>query len=178
MLAPSRKTRALWVPRGPAMKPETLPRQPAVISTRRPPGEAGPVDPPSLEQERLDRANALIARIATCGRGFFSVMKDGVRRISYLELDERGRVWFHDSYSDARIYTHYSGRWRGFGGGGTLKDLVLFLRRFVKEGTQIKRAFGPWPEWMCDGDLWGYGEDMELVRDKARELGISPEVKS
>ena len=31
---------------------------------------------------------------------------------------------------------------------------------------------GPWPQWMCEGDLWGYGDDMQTVRAKALELGI------
>lgn len=33
---------------------------------------------------------------------------------------------------------------------------------------------GPWHEWGCDGDLWGYGEDMQLVRDVAIALNLLP----
>jgi hypothetical protein len=125
-----------------------------------------------VERERRDAANELIACIASCGRKFFA--HEGW--VAQMEVDPRGRVWFRDHYSRKCIYTHYDGRWRGFTGGGTLKGLVECLRNFIKQGTQIRRSFGPWPDWCCcDGDLWGYGDDMEIVRAKARELGIAAE---
>lgn len=123
-----------------------------------------------VEQERRQAAaNELLRVIASCGRRFFH-HED---RISRLELDDRGRVWLHDKYTGARIYTHRDGRWRGFSEGGTLQGLIKALRDYVKRGTKLHSlTFGPWPKWYCGGALWGYGEDMEKVRDAARQLGI------
>lgn len=121
------------------------------------------------KQKRLHNANELIKTIATCGRKFFC--HSG--RVSRFETDGRGRIWFVDSYDEARIYTHYTqGRWRGFSEGGTLRALVIALRDFISTGKQLGFAFGPWPDWYCDGDLWGYGDDMQTVRNTAGELGI------
>jgi hypothetical protein len=40
-------------------------------------------------------------------------------------------------------------------------------------GTMMSaRVFGPFPGWLSDGDPWGYGEDMERVREEAVRLGI------
>jgi len=124
----------------------------------------------NVEISRLARANALITIIASVGRRFF-----GYRGVpSHMELDTRGRVWFHDSYTKKRIYTHYRYRWRGFTQGGTMKDLVRALVRFVKRGEQLHPStFGPWPSWVCDGDLWAYGEDMQHVRNAAAALAIT-----
>ena len=35
--------------------------------------------------------------------------------------------------------------------------------------------FGPWPKTLCDGDLWGYGEAMKYVRERAVELEVFEE---
>jgi hypothetical protein len=124
------------------------------------------------KSERLQKANALLETIADCGRKFFR-HNDLVSR---FELDRRGRIWFIDAYRSARIYTHYTrGRWRGFSEGGTLRDLVIALRNYIATGKLINPVhFGPWPDWYCDGDVWGYGQDMEKVRAKAIELEIIP----
>ena len=82
-------------------------------------------------------------------------------------------MWFVDGYREDRIYTHYTrGRWRGFSEGGTLRDLVIRLRDFITKGTTVGRVFGPYPDWYCDGDPWGYGADMKRVFDAAVEMGI------
>lgn len=120
------------------------------------------------QERRLVAVNNLILCIAGHGRRFFS----HGHRVSRLELDARGRVWFIDKYTGARIYTHYAGAWRGLSEGGTLRDLICALRDYVKRGTQIRRGFGPWPDGYCGGDPWGYGDDMEIVRLRARDLGI------
>jgi len=126
------------------------------------------------KEERLQRANDMLEAIASCGRRFFH--HEG--RVSRLERDPRGKIWFIDCWSEKRIYTHYVFRWRGFSQGGTMKDLVKALRDFVVHGKQLHpRAFGPWPDWYCGGDLWGYGGDMEKVRSAALRLGIVPEAK-
>jgi len=121
-------------------------------------------------QERLDAANSIIAEIAGCGRKFF--LHSG--KVSKLEMDKRGRLWFVDSYEGYRTYLHYSGQWRKFHNGGTLRNLVEYLRDFVLHGNALPaRIFGPWPNWRNGGDIWGYGKDnMESIRAKALELGL------
>ena len=117
--------------------------------------------------ERLAQANALLEVIAGCGRQFF---RHG-DRVARLELDARERVWFVDEYRGDRVFTHYTGRWRHFNSGGTMRRLVERLRDYVMRAQPLPAGlFGPWPSWMCDGDLWGYGEDMQAVREAARPL--------
>lgn len=120
-------------------------------------------------RQRAEKANELIGVIAGCGRRFF--FHQG--RVACLEVDDRGRVWFHDEYTQARIFTHRNGRWDKFTHGGTLRAVVQRLRDYITTGQRLNpRIFGPWPEWYCDGDLWGYGEAMQIVRDAAVRLEI------
>lgn len=118
--------------------------------------------------ERAVVANRFIEAIASCGRMFFAHKE----RVSRFEVDARGRVWFIDGYTGRRIYTHYKYHWRGFTEGGTLRALVENLRDFIRTGETPKLNFGPWPRWLSDGDMWGYGEDMEKVRSAAIESGL------
>lgn len=120
-------------------------------------------------QKRIDAVNQLVKVIGSHGRKFFNYQG----RFALIEIDARGRVWWSDQYSGKRIYTHYNGRWKGFTNGGTLKDLVIAFRDFVSNGKPVAAwHFGPWPQHLCDGDLWGYGEDMSAVRDAASRLGM------
>ena len=123
----------------------------------------------SDKQSRAESANELLMTIADSGRQFFHHGGN----VSRFELDNRGRVWFIDGYNGARIYTHYTkGSWRGFSEGGTLRGLVVALRDYITQSKQIGQALGPFPGWYCEGDPWGYGSDMELVRNRALSLGI------
>ncbi|HDR9174350.1 TPA: hypothetical protein QDB23_001562 [Burkholderia vietnamiensis] len=124
------------------------------------------------KQERLDHSNRLIVAIASHGRRFFySQQRD---RFARLELDARGRVWFVDDYSGRRIYTHHSGRWRGFTHGGTLRSLVERMRDYITTGWQIPRGcIAP----RCSGaereNVWGYEPvAAAAVRAAAFELPI------
>lgn len=120
---------------------------------------------------RLLMANILLQVIARKGRGFFR-FKDN---IAYFWLDGRGRIWFRDECSGKNIYTHYTGRWKHFTGGGDLRNLIIQLRDYITTGKKIlypNISLGPWPDWFCDGDVWGYGNDMLIVRDWAWKLGI------
>jgi hypothetical protein len=120
-------------------------------------------------RERALAVNRFLGVIAAHGRRFFHHNGE----VSRFEVDQRGRVWFIDSYTHARIYTHYHGRWRGFTQGGTLKSLCENFREFIMHGTQLNpKLFGPWPEWYCNANLWGYGDDMKVVRRSARDLSI------
>jgi hypothetical protein len=124
------------------------------------------------KEERLANANEMLRAIASCGRKFFA-HED---RVSRFEVDQRGRVWFIDKWTQKRIYTHYRYDWRGFSEGGTLRALVERLRDFITQGKQLPPTiFGPWPEWVCGGDLWAYGDAMQRVRDAAEELRIVPQ---
>jgi hypothetical protein len=122
---------------------------------------------------RMGKANELISFISKNGRNFFrSPSKDGAD-VAHFLLSDNGRVWFLDAYTRKKIYTHYNGRWRGFSEGGTMRRLVEYMRDFIRTGQPIHQSqLGPWPEWTCGGDLWGYGDDMELVREKAAALGM------
>lgn len=120
-------------------------------------------------EQRLEHANELLWVIASCGRRFFQYKG----RVAQLEQDGRKRLWFRDHYTDKLVYTSYRGRWRNFTSGGTNQELVRALCRYIRTGEQVPAVhFGPWPKSFCRGDLWGYGEDMAKVRQRARELGI------
>lgn len=125
----------------------------------------------ATKTERAEQANQLLAAIAGCGRKFFA--HNG--RVSRFEVDDRGRIWFVDAYREAKIYTACKwSRWRGFSEGGTLLALVLQLCDFIRSGTPATIHLGPWPDWVCGGDLWGYGGDMETVRQAAQAAGVVP----
>jgi len=91
--------------------------------------------------------------------------------VSHFEII-RGHVYLRDEYRGKLIYTHYAGDWRGFTNGGTMRNLIIHLRDYIRTGAPQKMNLGPWPEWICDGDLWGYGDDMQTVRQAAARLGI------
>lgn len=120
--------------------------------------------------ERLEAANELLRVIASCGRKFFAYGD----RVSRFEVDGRGRIWFIDKYTQKRIYVQYKGEWKAFSDGGTLRRLIEHLRDFITHGNRIPaHTFGPWPDWVCKGDLWGYGDSMAGVRDVSTRLGIT-----
>lgn len=129
--------------------------------------------------ERARTANLLLDGIASLGRRFFDHTRHG-GAVSRFEINPSGRVYFVDGYRGAQIATlHPKASWRGFSEGGTLRQLVEHLSAFVMWGTPIPRhLLGPWPDWMCGGDLWGYGAEMEVVRDIADRLGIRAEAET
>lgn len=118
------------------------------------------------KSKRLNSVNELIKVIATHGRKFFRHKEN----IAYMEIDSNGRIWFIDDYKGARIYTHYRREWREFSHGGTLKSLVEAFRDYIQTGYFNFLQLGPWPDWVCNSDLWGYEQDMSIVRKKAKEL--------
>ncbi|MBQ0916990.1 hypothetical protein KBW71_00800 [Hydrogenophaga aromaticivorans] len=123
---------------------------------------------------RVNACNALIETIGSCGRAFFRSKSSD--KFARFELEESGRLWFVDDYSQKRIYMNNTGHpWVGFSHGGTLRDLVATLSQHIRTGEPARLNLGPWPQWVCGGDLWGYGpEAMERVRRHARELGLAP----
>lgn len=131
-------------------------------------------------QERIVVANDILRIIAAHGRRFFSQDADRLQRmenprISRFEFAANGRLWFIDKHSGRRIFVHYEPRWRGgrwrtFTEGGTLHSLIEALRDYILRGDLgFLRHFGPWQPWVCGGDLWGYGDDMAVVRAAVAE---------
>lgn len=131
------------------------------------------------EIQRLEAANEFIKVIASCGRNFFSENSDMRNKkdkpfTSFMEVDARGKVWFTDYYTRKRIYTHYRYDWNGFTSGGTLRDIVICLRNFIKKGSQMRAAYFEPREIFGDMEHpWGYGGDLRTVKEAAVRLGIA-----
>ncbi|MCA9924225.1 MAG: hypothetical protein KC421_17735 [Anaerolineales bacterium] len=120
-------------------------------------------------QQRLKNANRLIKTIATHGRRLLSNNES----ITQILMDERQRLWLLDAYTQKKIYLHYQSWGHGFSDGGTMRQLIVLLKQYILTGQTIHHSFfGPWPQWLCNGDIWGYGEDMNVVRSIAQDLGI------
>ncbi|MBZ9852841.1 hypothetical protein LB566_03465 [Mesorhizobium sp. CA13] len=108
--------------------------------------------------QRIADANYLILTISIYGRRFF--YSPCFNRVARFETTIDGKLWFRDEYTDKRIYVAYRGRWRHFSNGGTLQRIVEDLARYIRTGERVPAGhFGPWPQYICDGDLWGYGEE-------------------
>jgi hypothetical protein len=126
-------------------------------------------------ESRLELVNAVIRVIGSHGRRFLSENSD--RRepkedpfFAHFQLDKRNELWYVDRYTRKPILIRLRD-WPGFSDGGTLRSLVTHLGGFITGGAEIdNRLFGPWPQWICRGDLWGYGDDMSKVRDGIAEL--------
>jgi len=126
-------------------------------------------------QARLETANFIVKVIASCGRHFFSENSD--RRelvanpfIAYFAVDKVGELWFVDRYTRKPVLVRHH-EWRGFSDGGTLRCIVQHLAEHIREDKPVKIGyFSPSPKWVCDGDHWGYGEDMPKVRDAVAQI--------
>ena len=100
------------------------------------------------------------------GRRFFYSTKYDL--YGSFSIDERGCLRYRDDYTGKAIKVVLGGKWRGFSHGGTCKGIVEALAHYIRTGDPINPGhFGPWPDWMCSGDVWGYGNDMEKVRAAA-----------
>lgn len=120
----------------------------------------------TAKEQRVETANAFLRIISEHGRRFFK--HEG--RVSRFEIGRGGHVFLVDKYTQRRVYTHYY-RWRGFTDGGTLQSLCKALAEFIAGRADLPLShLGPWPDWVCGGDLWGYGDDMAEVRRRCREL--------
>jgi len=121
------------------------------------------------KHERLEDANYAILQISMLGRRFFYNEKGN--RVARFELSIDGKLWFVDDYTGKRVYTAYrGGRWRNFSHGGTMRAIIEALAEYIRTGARISsRHFGPWPEYYCEGDLWGYGKEaMAMLRNILR----------
>lgn len=124
------------------------------------------------KRDRAKKANELIEVVAAHGRNFFGDKPNRLGVVSRFEIDYRGHIWFWDAYSRVRIYLGYKHWSKGFSHGGTLRDFVNALARYIRTGETIPSCYlGPWSH---NGDnYWGYGDDMRVVRAKASALGIT-----
>ena len=126
----------------------------------------------SKRHNRLVRVNELLRCIGSCGRKFFYYEKTG--KFSVFTIDGRGRLWFVTPYRKdytEKVYLHYK-QWY-IQQGGTLQSLVKSLKDYIMKDKPLTHShFGPWPEWLNRNDLWGYGDDMSIIRDTALQLGI------
>lgn len=127
---------------------------------------------PNLLRERRQRAtkvNELVKVIGTNGRCFFC-HKD---TFAEMVVDDNCRLWWRDEWRGTMIYLHYKFWGVGFSNGGTLRSLVNNFKDFVMTERPLpEKVFGPWPSWYSNGDPWGYGSGMQVVRQKALELGL------
>lgn len=124
------------------------------------------------KRQRIDEANAVIAAIAAHGRRFFyHAPKD---RTAHFQINWEGRLAFRDEYTNVPVSLHPNSRFKGFSNGGTCEAIVRALHLFIRTGEPMPAVhFGPWnPEYIPDGDLWGYGaEAMQKVRDAISKTG-------
>lgn len=127
----------------------------------------------TIKQQRVEHANQLILAIASHGRKFFRCKSTG--NVASMEVDARGRVWFHDYYTRTRIYTHpatFGNEWHGFTSGGTLRALVEELRDYIQTGKPLSRNRIGFTR--DDGsNIWGYAaEDLAACRAECFALPI------
>lgn len=117
--------------------------------------------------ERIKDANYLILQISMFGRRFFYNAKHN--RVARFEVTLDGKLWLRDDYTDRRVYVAYKGRWRYFSHGGTMRRLVEDLAHWIRTGEPIcyEAHFGPWPHYLCEGDLWGYGHEVMVTFRKS-----------
>lgn len=117
--------------------------------------------------DRLVNANAVLRAMGSHGRRFFYSSQHD--RYAELILDDAGRLRIVDEQSGKAVAIIAGGKWRGFKNGGTCRAIVEDLARYVRTGKPTRNHFGPWTEWVCDGDLWGYGANAsQSVRDEIR----------
>lgn len=121
---------------------------------------------------RIEHANAIILSMSGHGRRFFYNSKHD--RVARFEIDSAGRLRFRDEYTDKCIALIHGGKWRGFTNGGTMRAIIEDLAQYIRTGKKIRNHFGPWPDWICDGDLWGYGDDAGKVR---AEVSVNPALR-
>ena len=129
--------------------------------------------PEPIQNDRVDHANELIRLIASCGREFF---RNG-ETVAHMEIDKHGKIWFVDDYTRRRIYTHYSGRWRGFSHGGTMRDLIKELRDYISKGKTLNPRIIASKGFYEDGsNIWGYEpSEAEALRKAAWKLPMFPQ---
>lgn len=131
--------------------------------------------PEPIEHDRVNHANELIQLIANHGRKFFRQGKT----IAHMEIDKQGKVWFVDDFSRCRVYTHYRGDWRGFSHGGTMRSLIINLRKYITKGQTLNPLILAPNCFHKDGsNIWGYEpSEAEKLRQAAWKLPMFPPIE-
>lgn len=124
-------------------------------------------------RERLEAVNSLLLFISKHGRKFFRDEEKVSRFIFRDWVDESRHLYFQDKYG-GEVYAYRTRYWsQRFSEGGTLQGLCKSFARYILDDEPLpKGCLGPYPDWVARGDPWGYGDDMEKVRDEADRLEI------
>lgn len=123
---------------------------------------------PFGDQNRIDTINTLIREIGSRGRKFLYSSKD--ERFAAFHW-ANGTLWLTDDYTGLPLImdkevpdTYYQ-----FSGGGTLWGLVCDFRDYILGDDDANHNNG-YGGLYCPH--WGYpDEDMEAIRQRAKELG-------
>lgn len=126
---------------------------------------------------RMGRCNQIVHIVAKYGRHFLSENSDKREPVddpfvSSFFTDKRNELWWIDRYTRKFILVRLNDQWPGFSDGGTLRGLVRAMAHYIETGDVIvlNWRFGPFYDWDCGGDPWGYGDDMPKVRAEALEI--------
>lgn len=126
-------------------------------------------------QARLETANSIIRVMASHGRRFFSQDADCQERmpnpfIAHFTVDRNGELWFTDSYTQKPNLVRHR-EWPHFHNGGTLLAIAKMLGEHISKAFPVNNNFFMRsPKWVCDGDPWGYGEEMINVEQEVCAL--------
>lgn len=111
---------------------------------------------------RLIAANQWLESWASCGRMFF--------QDEYFYM--KGRyLYFHIEWNTKEIYVNRLGPWRGFHHGGTLKSIIWFLSKRIRDKSDSLAIAGN----LRYNNITGYGKDIEMVIQDGIRLGIVSE---
>lgn len=120
---------------------------------------------------RLEKANKLIQKIASCGRNFFYYDQD---QTTSKFLLKNNRVYYMDEYTKKEMLTYNYLQFRYFNNGGTMMALVMDISEWIRTGkyTNGNNGYGG---LYCRH--WGYPDkDMVEIRKFATEIGYLKEV--
>lgn len=119
---------------------------------------------------RLEKANKLIEKIASCGRNFFRYSEDGT---TAKFLFKNNRVYYMDEYTKKEMLTYNYLQFEYFNHGGTMMALVMDISEWIRTGkyTNGNNGYGG---LYCRH--WGYSEEnMQEIRRFATEIGYLKE---
>ena len=124
-------------------------------------------------QERVENVNALIKFIGDRGRFFFRKTFPFEEHTYCRFLLKENRLWLQPEIG-GNIYTGYKYWDKKLPHGGTLKQILRAFKDYIMTKKKVpNNIFGPFPDWLCGGDPWGYGiETMEEIKNEAIKLGI------
>lgn len=100
--------------------------------------------------ERINHVNEVVRHISSYGSRFFT--HEG-RVAKIVEL--KGKLWWLDDYKGTPVFidkiSGYQPAMRGFSHGGTLRELVLHFRDYIRTGKKVHRGY-------IGASYWGYDQ--------------------